>query len=51
MKERIDAVKNQFALPERLKPFAVIAVGYPQDENANHFVDRWNEDRVHYEKI
>lgn len=49
LRERIEAVKNQFALPENLLPFAVIAVGYPEDENANHFVDRWERERVHYE--
>jgi nitroreductase len=51
LSERIDAVKTQFSLPERLRPFAVIAVGYPKAGNANHFVDRWDEERVHYEKL
>jgi nitroreductase len=51
LSERIDAVKTQFSLPERLRPFAVIAVGYPKAENANHFVDRWDAERVHYEKL
>ena len=51
LKERIDAVKAQFSLPEKLRPFAVVAVGYPKEENANHFVDRWNAERVHYEKL
>ena len=51
LKERIDAVKAQLSLPEKLRPFAVVAVGYPKEENANHFVDRWNAERVHYEKL
>jgi nitroreductase len=51
LSERIDTVKAQFSLPERLRPFAVIAVGYPKAENANHFVDRWDAERVHYEKL
>jgi len=49
--DRISAVRALFSLPENLKPFAVIAAGYPKDENANHFIERWNQERVHYEKI
>lgn len=51
LNERIDKIKAQYALPENLKPFAVIALGYPKEESANHFVDRWNAERVHYEKL
>ncbi len=51
LQERINAVKEQFSLPEEYRPFAVIAAGYPKDQSANKFVDRWDEDRVHYEKI
>jgi nitroreductase len=51
LKERIDAIRGQFSLPERFRPFAVIAAGYPETETANHFADRWNAERVHYEKI
>jgi nitroreductase len=49
--ERIDAIKSQFALPENLKPFAVIAAGYPEDGNANHFIDRWDSERVRFETL
>lgn len=51
LQERINAVKEQFSLPEEYRPFAVIAAWYPKDQSANKFVDRWDEDRVHYEKI
>ena len=51
LNERIDAVRAQFSLPEKLRPFAVVAVGYPKEKNANHFIDRWNGARVHYEKL
>jgi nitroreductase len=51
LRERVDAVKAQFSLPEKMKPFAVVAVGYPKAENANYFVDRWNAERVHYEAL
>ena len=48
---RIDAIRSQFSLPENLRPFGVIAVGYPIDQNANRFVDRWDETRVHHESL
>ena len=48
---RVEAVRLQFGLPENLRPYAVISVGYPADGNANHFVDRFDANRVHYENI
>ncbi len=48
---RIEAVRQQFELPDNLKPYAVISVGYPADAGANHFTDRFDADRVHYEKL
>jgi len=47
--ERMDHIRGQFSLPEKVTPFAVLAVGYPDKEDANHFVDRYKEERVHYE--
>lgn len=41
---------EMFSIPEDVKPFAVISIGYPADENANRFVDRYDESRVHYNK-
>jgi nitroreductase len=49
--KRVEAIRSQFTLPENLMPFAVIAVGYPREDDANHFVDRWDETKVHYESI
>jgi nitroreductase len=48
---RVEAVRLQFGLPENLRPYAVISVGYPADSKANHFVDRFDANRVHYENI
>ena len=48
--ERETFLTEMFSLPETVKPFAVIAVGYPEDENANKFVDRYDETRVHWNK-
>ncbi len=41
---------NMFALPETVKPYGVIAVGYPAEEGLNKFVDRFDATRVHYNK-
>ena len=51
LEERVAALRDQFALPQGLKPFCVIAAGYPKDEDANHFAERFDTARVHYEKL
>ena len=48
--ERETFLTEMFSLPETVKPFAVLAVGYPEDENANKFVDRYDETRVHWNR-
>ena len=45
----IDYIKNLYTLPENIKPFAMIAIGYP-DGQKNEFVDRYVAEKVHYEK-
>lgn len=42
-------VIKHYDLPEYIKPFAFIALGYPADQK-NQFVDRYQESRVHYGK-
>ena len=46
--ENMNYIKELFNLPENIKPFALIPVGYP-DGQKNTFVDRFNEKKVHYE--
>lgn len=41
-------VRRLFELPDHIRPFAMISVGYP-DGQQNEFVDRYKADRVHYE--
>ncbi len=41
-------VRDMFGLKENILPYAVIAVGYPADEGANNFVDRFDESRISY---
>lgn len=42
-------VRKLFSLPANVKPFALISAGYP-DGQKNEFVDRYNAEKVHYEK-
>lgn len=44
-----DNVRCLFNLPDHIKPFAMISVGYP-DGQKNEFVDRYKAEKVHYEK-
>jgi nitroreductase len=44
-------VKDLFNLGEGYKPFAVVALGYPEKEDANKYVDRYDESRIHFESI
>ena len=48
--ERDRNIIKIFDLPENVKPFAVVSIGYPAEENANKFVERYDESRVHYNK-
>lgn len=44
-----DNVRSFFNLPSDIKPFALVAVGYP-DGQKNEFVDRYHAEKVHDEK-
>lgn len=46
--EKTESVSTFFELPEYIKPYSIVAVGYPDGEE-NVFVDRYQEDRVHHE--
>ncbi len=48
--DRMKVVSDLFNLPEGVKPYCVLAVGYPQEEDANKFVDRFDESKIHFEK-
>ncbi|MDC7233494.1 MAG: nitroreductase family protein [Spirochaetales bacterium] len=51
LSERITYIRNLFSLPENLEPFSVIALGYPPEGKGNRFIDRYDADRVHFEKL
>lgn len=44
----IDYVREMYHLPAHIKPFAFIAIGYPENQQ-NHFIDRYHKEKVHYE--
>lgn len=48
IEERMQFVTKLLSLEDNLKPFCVIPVGYPADATKIRFVDRFEEDRIHY---
>lgn len=46
--EKMAAVRKALCIPEEIRPFSVIALGYPAEQKNPHTVYR--EDKVHYEK-
>ncbi len=46
--ERVTYLQNYFSLPKTIVPFAVVPVGFPAQELPAN--DRYNQERVHYEK-
>ncbi|MDH8679075.1 nitroreductase family protein [Fusibacter bizertensis] len=45
----MDNVSKLYDLPSHIKPFALIAVGYPDGQD-NVFVDRYQAEKVHFDK-
>jgi nitroreductase len=48
--KRMEYVSDLFDLSENLRPFNIISIGYPGEGQKNEFIDKYHEDRVHYEK-
>jgi nitroreductase len=46
--KRMDNIRTLFALPDYIEPFAMVAIGYPQDKNK--FIDRFNSHKIHFEQ-
>lgn len=46
--ERIEGVKGIFDLPSNIIPLGIVSVGYPAEEI--NLIDRFNQDRIHFEK-
>lgn len=45
---KISKIKNLIKLPEWIKPFSIISIGYPAEEKKPS--KRFNRERIHYEK-
>ena len=45
--ERIKTFAEYFNLPDHIKPFALVSIGYPDEDKP--MVDRYQQNRVHYE--
>ncbi len=50
IEDRMDPISEIFDLDENVKPFCLITLGYPAEDNENKFIDKFDEDRIHYEK-
>ena len=46
--QRMESVHSLFELPENIKPFAIISLGYPAEQKS--MPERFNKDRIHFEK-
>ncbi|MBN2610219.1 MAG: nitroreductase family protein [Bacteroidales bacterium] len=46
--QRIVAICELFKLPSHIKPFSVVAVGYPDEKQL--LPDRFRKERIHYER-
>jgi nitroreductase len=46
--QRMESVHLLFELPDHIKPFAIISLGYPAEERL--MPSRFNKERIHYEK-
>ncbi|WP_432663867.1 nitroreductase family protein [Wukongibacter baidiensis] len=49
LEERMDYVNRLFNLSENIMPYCVVPIGYPKGQE-NKMIDRFDEERVHYEK-
>lgn len=50
IEDRISYIQNEYNLPKTLIPYCVLSVGYPFMDNANSFIDRYDESKVRYIK-
>lgn len=48
--KRDENIRTVFPMPDTVTPMAVLAFGYPLHDDANHYIDRFDSDRVHYNK-
>lgn len=51
MQTRVDEAKRVLQLPEYFVPFSIAAIGYPLEEGANYFLNRYDPTKVFYEEV
>ncbi|HEY8395450.1 MAG TPA: nitroreductase family protein [Bacilli bacterium] len=49
--ERTSLVNKALGTPDNLEVFSVITIGYPKDPDALYFIDRFEPEKVFYEKF
>lgn len=49
--ERMQNLRNALEIPDQYEVFSLIPLGYPKDPNALHFIDRYDSNKIFYEKI
>ena len=47
--ERMRLLSNVLNIKDNFIVFSLIALGYPKDENALHFIDRYDENKIFYD--
>lgn len=47
--ERKNYISNLLQTPPYIIPFCVVAIGYPRSEGENHYINRYDSSRIHYE--
>jgi nitroreductase len=46
--QRMESIQDLFSLPQNIRPFSIISLGYPAEEKK--MPDRFKRDRIHFEK-
>ena len=46
--EKMKYISELFNLDKNLNPYSIIGIGYPEKEDANKFIDRYEENKVRY---
>ncbi len=46
--EKWPQINRAFAMPQDYYVYAVMCIGYPNKNEANHYVDRFDPSRIHY---
>lgn len=50
IEERMNEISEIFDLPEHVKPYCIISLGYPAEGYENKYMDKYDEKRIYYEK-